>query len=253
MPYNNSAIPPRRDGRDATGTPQLPMSRIKKMIMVDQDIQVCATSAAFTIAIATASNHDEQARGCKSDKYPQEMFIQYMAEQGHNVVKSERKPRRNIQYRDLSNAVSRLDNLEFLTDIVPKTIPFKAAKATKAPAAGSTAINTSLPQNGLALMPSSTLSPATSANIAAHTANASRTYESPFAPNGGIINDFAPVNGFVNSNNKSNRVVSGTRRECLNEDDEDPNTQLEMECRGTSMRRRSSGVNSERLKDIEMS
>jgi hypothetical protein len=31
----------------------------------------------------------------------QEMFIQYLAEQGHNVVKSERKPRRNIQYRDL--------------------------------------------------------------------------------------------------------------------------------------------------------
>lgn len=30
-----------------------------------------------------------------------EMFIQYMAEQGYNVVKSEKKPRRNIQYRDL--------------------------------------------------------------------------------------------------------------------------------------------------------
>lgn len=29
------------------------------------------------------------------------MFIQYLAEQGHNVVKSERKPRKNIQYRDL--------------------------------------------------------------------------------------------------------------------------------------------------------
>lgn len=31
----------------------------------------------------------------------QEMFIRYLAEQGHNVVKSERKPRKNIQYRDL--------------------------------------------------------------------------------------------------------------------------------------------------------
>jgi hypothetical protein len=28
-----------------------------------------------------------------------------MAEQGHNVVKSERKPRRNIQYRDLCKAL----------------------------------------------------------------------------------------------------------------------------------------------------
>lgn len=76
------------------------------------------------------------------------MFIQYMAEQGHNVVKSERKPRRNIQYRDLcksltlfwhptyislANAVARLDNLEFLVDIVPRTIPYKQVKEKKAP------------------------------------------------------------------------------------------------------------------------
>ena len=31
----------------------------------------------------------------------QEMFVRYLAEQAHNVVKSERKPRRNIQYKDL--------------------------------------------------------------------------------------------------------------------------------------------------------
>jgi hypothetical protein len=29
------------------------------------------------------------------------MFIQYLAEQGHNVVKSERKPRKTVQYKDL--------------------------------------------------------------------------------------------------------------------------------------------------------
>lgn len=29
------------------------------------------------------------------------MFVRYLAEQAHNVVKSERKPRRNIQYKDL--------------------------------------------------------------------------------------------------------------------------------------------------------
>lgn len=31
------------------------------------------------------------------------MFIRYLAEQAMNVVKSERKPRRNIQYKDLGN------------------------------------------------------------------------------------------------------------------------------------------------------
>jgi len=68
------------------------------------------------------------------------MFIQYLAEQGHNVVKSERKPRRNIQYRDLSSAVSHLDNLEFLVDVVPKTVPYKEVKEKKTPT-GSGKIN----------------------------------------------------------------------------------------------------------------
>jgi len=97
------------------GQAQLPLSRVKKIIGLDSDINMCSNNAAFVITLAT------------------EMFIQYMAEQGHNVVKSERKPRRNIQYRDLSNAVARLDNLEFLVDIVPRTVPYKQAKEKKAP------------------------------------------------------------------------------------------------------------------------
>lgn len=31
----------------------------------------------------------------------QELFIQYLAEQGHNVAKLDKKPRRNVQYKDL--------------------------------------------------------------------------------------------------------------------------------------------------------
>jgi DNA polymerase epsilon subunit 4 len=56
------------------------------------------------------------------------MFIQYMAEQGHNVVKSEKKPRRNIQYRDLAQAVALHDSLQFLEDIVPRTVPYSQVK-----------------------------------------------------------------------------------------------------------------------------
>ncbi|KAF7886160.1 hypothetical protein EAF00_010263 [Botryotinia globosa] len=107
MPSNHSSVPL----QEVTGTTQLPLSRIKKIIGTDQDINMCSNNAAFVIALAT------------------EMFIQYMAESGHNVVKSERKPRRNIQYRDLSSAVSHIDNLEFLSDIVPKTVPLKLVKA----------------------------------------------------------------------------------------------------------------------------
>lgn len=35
----------------------------------------------------------------------QEEFIRYLAEQSHNVVKSERKPRRNIAYKDIGRGL----------------------------------------------------------------------------------------------------------------------------------------------------
>ncbi|RKF59526.1 putative cbf nf-y family transcription factor [Erysiphe neolycopersici] len=59
------------------------------------------------------------------------MFIQHLAQLAHSVAKSERKPRRNIQYRDLATAISNHDNLEFLIDIVPHTITFKQIKEKK--------------------------------------------------------------------------------------------------------------------------
>ncbi|KAI1168211.1 hypothetical protein F5B18DRAFT_269770 [Nemania serpens] len=108
MPYNTTAIPPRKE---VTGQAQLPLSRVKKIIAQDQDIKLCSNNAAFVITLAT------------------EMFIQYLASEGLNMAKLERKPRRNIQYKDLANAVSHQDNLQFLEDIVPKTVPYKQIKA----------------------------------------------------------------------------------------------------------------------------
>ncbi|KAI9728027.1 MAG: hypothetical protein M1834_007841 [Cirrosporium novae-zelandiae] len=111
MPYNNTAIPP---SEEITGTASLPLARVKRILQVDEDINQCSNNAAFAITIAT------------------EMFIRYLSEQAYNVVKSERKPRRNIQYKDLANAVSRIDNLEFLSDVIPKTMTYKQYKAQKA-------------------------------------------------------------------------------------------------------------------------
>lgn len=84
----------------------------------------------------------------------QEMFIQHLAEEAHTQAKLERKPRRNIQYKDVgkshhtpsnplllspsqkkanpskkANAISHRDNLEFLEDVAPKTVSLKKAKA----------------------------------------------------------------------------------------------------------------------------
>ncbi|KAH8172756.1 histone-like transcription factor (CBF/NF-Y) and archaeal histone domain-containing protein [Sarocladium implicatum] len=109
MPYNTSAIPPRKD---PTGTTQLPLSRVKKVIAQDSDIHMCSNNAAFVITLAT------------------EMFIQRLAEESHNQAKLERKPRRNVQYKDVASAVSSNDHLEFLEDMVPKTTPFKKIKAS---------------------------------------------------------------------------------------------------------------------------
>ncbi|KAL3955361.1 hypothetical protein ACCO45_010924 [Purpureocillium lilacinum] len=99
MPYNTTAIPPRKE---PTGQTQLP-----KIIAQDPDVAQCSNNAAFVITCAT------------------EMFIQHLAEAALNQAKTERKPRRNIQYKDVANAVAHQDNLEFLEDVAPKTIPFK--------------------------------------------------------------------------------------------------------------------------------
>ncbi|CAD6499116.1 BgTH12-04768 [Blumeria graminis f. sp. triticale] len=113
MPANHASIPP---SEGPTGTTQLPFSRVKRIIAADSEIQIMSNVGAFVITLAT------------------EMFIQHLAEQAHLVVKSERKPRRTIQYKDLATAVSNHDNLEFLVDIVPKTVPYKQIKAKKATA-----------------------------------------------------------------------------------------------------------------------
>ncbi|RDA95196.1 hypothetical protein CP533_1878 [Ophiocordyceps camponoti-saundersi (nom. inval.)] len=109
MPYNTTAIPPRKE---PTGQTQLPLSRVKKIISQDPDIAICSNNASFIITCAA------------------EMFIQHLADAAHTQVKLERKPRRNVQYKDIANAVSNQDNLEFLQDIIPKTIPYGKVKTS---------------------------------------------------------------------------------------------------------------------------
>ncbi|KHN97932.1 Histone-like transcription factor and archaeal histone family protein [Metarhizium album ARSEF 1941] len=130
MPYNTSAIPPRKAPTGQTqlpcASPEVPalgprrpahmssclVSRVKKIINQDSDIAMCSNNAAFVITLAA------------------EMFIQHLAEEANTQAKLDRKPRRNIQYKDVANAVSTHDHLEFLEDVVPKTVPYRKAKAT---------------------------------------------------------------------------------------------------------------------------
>jgi DNA polymerase epsilon subunit 4 len=95
----------------STKAPQV--ARVQKIIHADPERLNVSKNAAFAIALAT------------------EMFIQHLATTTHNVVKTERKPRRNIQYRDVSSAIAKTDNLEFAVDVVPKTVVWKEAKKKK--------------------------------------------------------------------------------------------------------------------------
>ncbi|KAI8942880.1 hypothetical protein NX059_000920 [Plenodomus lindquistii] len=107
MPYNNTPIAP---AKEITGHVSLPLARVQKIITADPNHLTVSKNASFAIALAT------------------EMFIQHLATTTHNVVKAERKPRRNIQYRDVSSAVAKTDNLEFLVDVVPRTTTWGAVK-----------------------------------------------------------------------------------------------------------------------------
>ncbi|PYH77352.1 histone-like transcription factor [Aspergillus uvarum CBS 121591] len=114
MPPKDKSAAESSASQEITGQSALPITRIKKIIQLDEDIVQCSSNATFVIAMAT------------------EMFIQYLTEQGHNVIKSERKPRKTIQYKDLATAVSRIDNLEFLSDVIPKTTTYKQFKEKRA-------------------------------------------------------------------------------------------------------------------------
>ncbi|KAF8434934.1 histone-fold-containing protein [Terfezia claveryi] len=110
MPYSIEPIPP---ADEINGSTALPLTRVKRIIKLDEEIGTCSSSAAFLVTVAA------------------EMFIQYLAKQGYKGAQKDR--RKNLQYKDLANAVAALDTLEFLSDTIPRTVPYKkiATERTK--------------------------------------------------------------------------------------------------------------------------
>ncbi|KAH3684224.1 hypothetical protein WICPIJ_004781 [Wickerhamomyces pijperi] len=86
---------------ELSGTTSLQLSKIKKIFKTDPEHTGASEAAVFTTAIAT------------------ELFIQYFTEQASLNAKTEK--RKKLQYHDFAAAVSNLDNLNFLGDLVPKT------------------------------------------------------------------------------------------------------------------------------------
>ncbi|KAK8128082.1 hypothetical protein PG984_009190 [Apiospora sp. TS-2023a] len=192
MPYNTTAIPPRKE---VTGQTQLPLSRVKKIIAQDQDIQICSNNAAFVICLAA------------------EMFVQHIAEEALKQAKTERKPRRNIQYKDIASAVHHQDNLEFLEDVVPKTVKFRDIKAqaaaTRATLRGERAKNDA---NGSVQQE---LPMANGSSAKKHKSSGSRS----------SLNGSANIAGMLGGG------AAGSARQSHDDEAADPNDQLEMESR----------------------
>jgi DNA polymerase epsilon subunit 4 len=69
---------------------------------------MCSNNAAFVITLATVSSLKAANLSLRNFitqsanlRFPQEMFIQRLAEESHNQAKLDRKPRRNVQYKDV--------------------------------------------------------------------------------------------------------------------------------------------------------
>lgn len=135
MPYNTNAIPPRKEPTGQTQLPcklnallayffsfgktntPLPVSRVKKIISQDPDVQMCSNNAAFVITLAAVGRLFLETlpslpiclvSPANTGIFTQEMFIQHLTEEAHAQAKLERKPRRNIQYKDVGTLTRRL-------------------------------------------------------------------------------------------------------------------------------------------------
>ena len=145
------------------------------------------------------------------------MFIQHLASEAQNMAKAERKPRRNIQYKDLASAVMHHDNLEFLEDVIPKTAPYKQVKAQAAATrAALTGEKTASGDGGAA---------------GAGGASDGRDDPAGILPNGKkhkSLNGTASASGGVNGFGGASTGGAASRARILLSE-EDPNAQLEME------------------------
>ena len=73
---------------------------MKKIIAQDPEVALCSNNAAFVITLATVSRDLYSLHGSHAN-YSQEMFIQHITDASLKQAKLERKPRRNIQYKDV--------------------------------------------------------------------------------------------------------------------------------------------------------
>ncbi|ORZ26258.1 histone-fold-containing protein [Lobosporangium transversale] len=91
----------------AKGVTKLPAARVKRIIKEDKDVQMVSNDAVFLISMAT------------------EFFLESFTKKAFNLARIGK--RKTVSYMDLATAVTQHDSLEFLQDVVPKTMTLTAA------------------------------------------------------------------------------------------------------------------------------
>ncbi|WVQ75594.1 hypothetical protein IAR50_005222 [Cryptococcus sp. DSM 104548] len=89
------------------GTTMFPISKVKKIVKADREVDIMSSEAVFMCAIAA------------------EYFIKHFMEEGYTKARLEK--RKIINYKDMANVVARNEEFDFLKDVIP--IPITMSEA----------------------------------------------------------------------------------------------------------------------------
>lgn len=85
----------KKSGLDVEKPVKLPVARIKRIVKQDGDVAAISTPAVYSVAAAT------------------ELFVKYFTQQAYMRASAEKRKR--MTYKDFSNSVEQLDQLQFLS------------------------------------------------------------------------------------------------------------------------------------------
>ncbi|WVQ94891.1 hypothetical protein IAU59_001977 [Kwoniella sp. CBS 9459] len=89
------------------GTTLFPISRVKRIVKADKDLENMSNEAVFMVAVAT------------------EYFVKHFMEEGYTKARLEK--RKIVNYKDLASVVARSEEFEFLKDVIPTPITMSEA------------------------------------------------------------------------------------------------------------------------------
>ena len=92
---------------DTLGTTLLPIARVQRIVKADQDMDLASKEAIFLLASAA------------------EYFVKYLSDLAYTYSRLDK--RKAIIYKDLQRAIARNPALDFLSDIVPSSMPLSTA------------------------------------------------------------------------------------------------------------------------------